>query len=238
MPLRFLKTGLNRYFARQVGREDRPTFFDIQATCPALNRLTEHFPVIRHEFDRACAQANKLPRYHQIDPGERGISASTPGDWKVFMLYLLGHRPPEASRLCPETSQLLDGLPGLVQAFFSILDQGKSIPPHQGPYLGYLRYHLGLHIPTQDPPHLVVNGQTYRWREGEAILFDDSWRHEVINHSAQRRAVLIVDVLRPMPPWPHRVNRFCTQVIARHTYGRQVSKQLRQYAVTERPPIE
>jgi aspartate beta-hydroxylase len=238
MALRFVKTGLNRYFARQVGQDSRPTFFDIEATCPALNRLTECFPVIRGEFDRALAQGGRLPHYHQIDPGERAISASTPGGWKVFMLYLLGYRPSEAGRLCPETSRLLAATPDLVQAFFSILEPGKSIPPHHGPYLGYLRYHLGLRIPTTEPPHIVVNGQSYQWREGEAVLFDDSWRHEVVNHSPDMRAVLIVDVLRPLPPLPHRINRFCTQVIARHTYGRSVMRKLREHAVTERPAID
>jgi aspartyl/asparaginyl beta-hydroxylase (cupin superfamily) len=39
----------------------------------------------------------------------------------------------------------------LFQAFFSILDGGKSIPRHAAPYRGYLRYHLGLKVPKLLP---------------------------------------------------------------------------------------
>jgi hypothetical protein len=46
----------------------------------------------------------------------------------------------------------------------------------------------------------------------------------VVNHSRQTRAVLIVDVRRPLPFVPNLVNRFITNVIARHTYGRKVAK--------------
>ena len=51
------------------------------------------------------------------------------------------------------TCRVLEGVPNLLQAFFSVLDPGKSIPLHKGPYLGYLRYHLGLHSPqSQSAP--------------------------------------------------------------------------------------
>src|SRR4029453_17045489 len=101
-------------------------------------------------------------------------------------------------------------VPNLIQAFFSILEPGKSIPEHEGPYRGYLRYHLGLRVPKDDPPKLVVNGRDYVWKEGEAVLFADSWPHSVVNHSAEIRAVLIVDIRRPLPAIPDRVNRFVT----------------------------
>ena len=238
MGMRFVKSGINHFLAHYVGKRSRPTFFSIDTTCPSLNRITENFAIIRSEFDQAYARTNRMPRYHEIDPGEKAISDTTAGNWNVFMLYLLGHRPEEASRMCPRTSELLAETPNLVQAFFSILDPGKSIPPHHGPYLGYLRYHLGLRIPTADPPRIIVNGRHYHWREGEAVLFDDTWLHEVVNKSRETRAVLIVDVLRPLPPFPHSVNSFCTNVIAKHTYGRHVMKKLRQHATTDRPFIE
>ena len=47
---------------------------------------------------------------------------------------------------------LVAGIPNLFQAFFSILEPGKSIPAHEGPYCGYLRYHLGLIVPEESPP--------------------------------------------------------------------------------------
>ena len=69
-----------------------------------------------------------------------------------------------------------------------------------------------------------LNNQPYQWQEGQAVLFDDSWPHEVKNNSDDFRAVLIIDILRPMPFLPHMINKFTTNVIARFTYGRKVIK--------------
>ena len=231
------KAVLNRYFSRHVGGSRRPVFFNIEETYPALNHVTRHFSVIRDEFERLMQSNLRVPRYHEVDAGERAISATTAHNWNVFMLEILGHRP-EVNRVrCPETCRVLDSVPNKLQAFFSILDPGKSIPLHEGPYLGYLRYHLALRVPRDNPPKIVVNGQSYTWREGEAVLFDDSWPHEVINHSANVRAVLIVDVLRPMPWLPSLVNRLTAQVIARHTYGRKVARKAIELADQPAEPL-
>lgn len=76
---------------------------------------------------------------------------------------------------------------------------GKSVPAHEGPYYGYLRYHLGLRVPKDNPPRIVVNGQNHFWKEGEIVFFDDSWPHEVLKNGNELRAVLIVNMLRPLP---------------------------------------
>jgi aspartyl/asparaginyl beta-hydroxylase (cupin superfamily) len=188
------KSAVNIYFDRYTGGVDRPTFFNIADTCPELNDITAAHSTIRAEFDRLPISAESLPQYHEIDPGEAEISDTTPKRWAVFMLEILGHRLEANRALCPETSRLLDRVPNLIQAFFSILEPSKSIPEHEGPYRGYLRYHLGLRVPKANPPKLVVNGQDYVWQEGEAVLFDDSWPHSVVNHSPETRTVLIVDI--------------------------------------------
>jgi aspartyl/asparaginyl beta-hydroxylase (cupin superfamily) len=102
-------------------------------------------------------------------------------------------------RPLPKTCAALDRIPRpyLSQAFFSILDPGKSIPAHTGPTRAYIRYHLGLRVPKENPPTIRVKDQHYTWKEGESVLFDDSWEHEITNHSNEVRAVLIVDVMRP-----------------------------------------
>jgi aspartyl/asparaginyl beta-hydroxylase (cupin superfamily) len=85
------------------------------------------------------------------------------------------------------------------QAFFSILEGGKSIPTHASPYWGYLRYHLALEVPKEGPqPQMRVGGQWFTWEEGKGFLFDDSWDHELVNENPNLRSVLIVDVTRPM----------------------------------------
>ena len=229
MDYHYFKDLINRLYARYVGYDERPTFFDIEQTFPSLNKITQHFATIKQEFAQVLANTEKLPRYHDIDPGEVDISNATKQNWNVFMLYLLGYQLDKAQTLCPITCDLVKSIPNAIQAFFSILEPGKSIPLHKGPYIGYLRYHLGIHIPQNNPPQIIVNNQAYTWRLGEGVLFDDSWPHEVKNDSDEYRAVLIIDVLRPMPWFPHLVNQFVTNVIGRYFYGRKVIKRALQF---------
>ncbi|CEG60684.1 aspartyl/asparaginyl beta-hydroxylase domain-containing protein [Legionella micdadei] len=235
MDYHYFKDIVNNLYGRYVGYDKRPTFFDIEQTFPALNEITKHFSIIKKEFENVLSNSHQLPRYHDIDPGEADISDATQKNWNVFMLYLLGYQLERAETLCPTLCNLIKQVPNLIQAFFSILEPGKSIPLHKGPYIGYLRYHLGIHVPQNNPPQIIVNNQSYTWREGEAVLFDDSWPHEVRNESDDYRAVLIIDVLRPMPFLPHLVNQFVTNVIGRFFYGRKVVKRALQYDEEVKP---
>ena len=233
------KTALNNYLARHCGGVNRPPYHEVAKSYPPLEDVTGNFPVIRAEFDRLIKEQVALPTYHDIDQGEAKISGTTPAKWSVFMLELLGHRPEVNRARCPLTCNILGRVPGLVQAFFSILDPYKSVPEHDGPYLGYLRYHLGLKVPRINPPCLIVKGQRHIWKEGEGVLFDDSWPHAVENHSPESRAVLIIDVMRPLPFLPRQVNKMFMWV-ARHTYGRKVARRVQDFAATPQvaPPAK
>lgn len=132
---------------------------------------------------------------------------------------------------CPLTTALLHKIPNVYQAFFSILDPKKSIPAHSGSYLGYLRYHLGLQVPKDNPPRMRVKDQIHTWEEGRSIVFDDSWEHEVYNESEDIRAVLIVDFLRPLPLHLHATNWTVTRVLMRHSEeAKQVMERIKKYA--------
>ncbi len=231
MDYHLLKDLLNRYFARYAGGEQRPTFFDVDTIAPALNDLSKNFLIIKKEFERILVQRPRLPAYHEIDPGEHEISnvVDKEKSWKVFMLQLLRHKPVENRQLCPETCALLNRVPNIIQAFFSILEPGKSIPLHNGPYLGYLRYHLGLQIPKVSPPLIEINDQPYTWQEGEHVLFDDTWPHQVKNTSQELRALLIVDILRPMPKLPHFINKAMTYGLGSPFYGRSVVNRVKKF---------
>lgn len=238
MDYHFFKTKLNQFYARYIGFDQRPTFFDIDQTYPSLNLITRQSSTIKKEFADVLLNTKHLPRYHDVDPGENAISNTTPKNWNVFMIYLLGYQLDEARELCPTICSLLDKVPHLIQAFFSILEPGKSIPLHEGPYLGYLRYHLGVKVPLNNPPQIIVNNQSYTWREGEAVLFDDSWPHEVKNNSDDYRAVLIIDVLRPLPFLPKIINQLVTNIIARYTYGRKTMKRAAKYGGEVKPFVQ
>lgn len=237
MDYHVFKSMLNNYYARYIGGKKRLTFFDIEKTFPALNLITQNYAIIKEEFKKIYKIKPDMPLYHEIDPGESEISNTTEKNWKVFMLYLLGHKPKDNREACPKTCAVLDQIPNLVQAFFSVLEPGKSIPLHEGPYFGYLRYHLGIQVPAINPPRLYVNSQEYIWREGEGVLFDDSWPHAVENTCEDLRVVLIVDILRPMPKIPAFLNKLATGILARYTYGRRVMRRIKGSQGNEVPII-
>jgi aspartate beta-hydroxylase/beta-hydroxylase len=224
------KSAVNGFLLRYVGGNKRPVFFDIDAICPQLRELERAYPQIRKELDALMADRVAMPNYHEVNRPATEISSTTQGNWKVFMLELLGHKPEQNRVRCPATVAAVDKVPGVLQAFFSVLDPGKSIPLHDGPYIGYLRYHLGLRVPKDEPPSIVVAGQPYTWKEGEGVMFDDSWPHEVINHSREPRVVLIVDVPRPMPLLPNLVNKGLLWGIAAPLYGKKVVAKVDRYS--------
>lgn len=238
MDYHYFKDKLNQFYGRYFEVSKRPTYFNIDETFPALNAITEHFETIQSEFNQVLQNINHFPRYHDIDPGEAEISNACEKQWNIFMVHLLGYDMSDAKQYCPNLSELLQKVPNLIQAFFSILEPGKSIPLHEGPYLGYLRYHLGIHIPKDNPPQIVINKQPHVWQEGKAVLFDDSWPHEVKNESQEYRTVLIIDVLRPMPFMPHLLNLFVTKTIARYFYGRKVIKRTQKYGGAVKPIMQ
>jgi len=193
---------------RRAGGEQRPVFFDVEATLPELRRIDDDYDAIREELMALLPERASMPRYHEVDERQDGISNADERDWRVFFVYLFGQedRLPN-SRLCPRTVAAVRGIPGVLNAFFSILEAGKSVPAHEGPSYHYLRYHTAFRVPSTKPPTLRVKDRYHTWAEGESLLFDDSWEHEVTNESDSERVVLIVDVVRPGPWWLRLLHR-------------------------------
>jgi aspartyl/asparaginyl beta-hydroxylase (cupin superfamily) len=120
-------------------------------------------------------------------------------DWKIFPLIAYGIRSQPNIALCPKTWRILQCVPGLKTAMFSILEPGKPIPPHRGPYNGVLRLHLGLIVPEpRDRLGIRVGVERRHWEEGRVLIFDDAFEHEVWNEATQTRVVLFVDFAKPL----------------------------------------
>ena len=183
---------LGPLYRRLAGGERRPVFHDVRRTLPELRRIDENYDAIRRELLGVLPAVSGMRRYHEVDPRQRAISAAGEGSWRVFF-------PLRNRDRCPRTSEIVEGIPGVLQAFFSILEPGKSVPSHEGPGSYYLRYPTAFLVPEQDPPTLRVKDRHDTWKEGESVLFDDSWDHEVVNRSRDTRIVLITDVRRPLP---------------------------------------
>jgi hypothetical protein len=70
-------------------------------------------------------------------------------------------------------------------AMFSILQPGKHLPPHRGPYKGLLRVHLGIDVPVAaDASWIEVGGTRLHWQEGKIVVFDDTFVHHAANDAS------------------------------------------------------
>ncbi|WP_279481979.1 aspartyl/asparaginyl beta-hydroxylase domain-containing protein [Aureimonas sp. SK2] len=164
---------------------------------PWARAVEAEWRLIREELDRVLVRKGDLPAFHEISSEVRSISSDQ--NWKTFFLCGYGIKSEEAIRQCPETWRILQKIPGLKSAMFSIFEPGKHLPPHRGPYNGVLRFHLGLLVP--DEPEKIgirIADETRHWREGEALIFDDAYEHEAWNHSDAVRVVLFVDFEKPL----------------------------------------
>ena len=92
--------------------------------------------------------------------------------WKVFGLYAFGNKLEENCQLCPQTTQLVEKIPGLTTAGFSRLASGTKITPHVGYSDKVLRCHLGLIVPLACA--LRVGSKTKSWQRGKCFIFDDT----------------------------------------------------------------
>jgi beta-hydroxylase len=81
---------------------------------------------------------------------------------------------------------------------FAMLPPGARLVKHRDPYAGSLRYHLGLVTPNDDDCYIEVDGQHYSWKDGEAVMFDETYIHHAENKTDQNRIVLFIDVKRPV----------------------------------------
>jgi aspartyl/asparaginyl beta-hydroxylase (cupin superfamily) len=133
----------------------------------------------------------------------------------VFSLYAFGNRDHAHCDLCPETTRLVESIPGLITAGFPSLKPGTHILPHVG--YAYtvddagnltrselnntvVRGHLGLVIPESYSGFgraLEVEDELHDCSEGQCVYFDDTVLHQVWNRTEGTRVVLLFDFQRP-----------------------------------------
>lgn len=119
--------------------------------------------------------------------------------WNTMTFYVNGRRQEEACERAPELAKIADAMLEYEEGeltMVSALNPGSHIPPHVGPLNGILRCHLPLHIP--DGCGLRVGGKDVEWEEGKILVFDDSFVHEVWNHSDEVRIVLFFNAWHPV----------------------------------------
>jgi aspartyl/asparaginyl beta-hydroxylase (cupin superfamily) len=178
---------------------------------PVTKVLEDSYPVIKGEFEKMQDRLDDFAPFQDISPDQLYISDDD--KWKMFFLKAGKVRFDRNCQEFPETMKIIDSEKNLVSAYFSVIGPRKMLMPHEGPWCGVLRMHLGLQIPTEGKGCvLVVNQQEYRWEEGKAVVFDDTYEHIAVNMTDKNRIVLFLDYMRPLP-WPlNWINHFVVYI--------------------------
>jgi aspartate beta-hydroxylase len=136
----------------------------------------------------------------------RGLAE--PPSWNGYYFFRHGERRADNCAACPITAAALDALPLArvrdhgPEVLYSVFSPGTHLLPHCGVTNTRVVGHLPLMIP--DDCALRVGGEDHHWREGEVVVFDDTFEHEAWNRSDQTRAVMIFDLWNPFLSQPER----------------------------------
>jgi beta-hydroxylase len=226
---------VDRAIARQSAIPTTP-FLD-PAAFPWMRRLEANWEVVRGELDTVLARMDALPNFQDISTDQYNL---TDDDlWKTFFLYGYGFRSDANCARCPQTDRLVRSIPGMQTAMFSIFAPHKRIPPHDGPYKGVVRYHLGLRVPRErELAGIRVGPETAHWSEGASLVFDDTYEHEAWNDSDEVRVVLFVDFMRPLRQPMKAVNAAVIKAIGYSPFIQDAKRRHleweRRYAALER----
>jgi len=162
---------------------------------PELDILRQNSAIIREEGLKLM----ELSRMRTPDgKDDAGFNSFAKAGWKRFYLKWYGDSHPSAERLCPRTTELLRGISSVKAAMFTALPPGAVLNPHKDPYAGSMRYHLGLVTPNDDGCFIDVDGERYSWRDGEGVIFDETFIHTAENRTDVERLILFCDVDRPL----------------------------------------
>ncbi|MFN3725832.1 MAG: aspartyl/asparaginyl beta-hydroxylase domain-containing protein [Allosphingosinicella sp.] len=121
--------------------------------------------------------------------------------WGAYHFWQGGAVVQDHAARCPATMTAIEHAPmpriagRSPMALWSALKPGTHIEAHHG----MLNTRLIVHVPLLAPEGCAirVGHETRSWREGEALIFDDSFEHEAWNRSTELRVILLFEIWRP-----------------------------------------
>jgi hypothetical protein len=170
---------------------------------PWLAEIEQAVPDMQAELRAVLADGQDFAPYVEAN-GDRPRAANplvNNPKWGAYYFWRNGEIVTENAARCPVTMQALTHAPmPLISqrspiALWSLLKPDTHIQPHHG----LLNTRLICHIPLIVPHSCAirVGNETRSWREGEALIFDDSFEHEAWNKSDETRVILLLEIWRP-----------------------------------------
>ena len=209
-----------RFDERLVNHSLAPLDAPLDADAPPWARTVRaHWPAVREELDGLLSDGVRLPETDDLVGSDQGAE----GRWTTYVMTWYGRWVPENCRRCPRTTEMLEQVPGLQVAGFTVLGPHTRIPVHQGPTKSF-RWQMGVRIP--DPVGscgLRIGDDTVIWSDGGTLAFDDRSPHEAWNDSEEDRYVLFIQVPWPIGGWRgvlHRTIQHAFGAVVRSIPGR------------------
>jgi aspartyl/asparaginyl beta-hydroxylase (cupin superfamily) len=170
---------------------------------PWLAEMEAAIPEIRAELEAVLAEEGAFIPYVESEPKRPPALHLLLNDprWSVFHLWKHGAPVAGNAERCPKTMAALERAPmprvrgRSPMALFSLLRPGAHIAGHNGLLNTRLICHLPLIVPGRC--RLRVGNEVREWKEGKALIFDDSVEHEAWNDSDSTRVVLLFEIWRP-----------------------------------------
>ena len=172
---------------------NRP-FVDV-SRFPELSPLRDNWQTIREEAVKLFGEGHirAAAKYNDL-----GFNSFFRTGWKRFYVKWYDEPLPSARALCPRTVEFVQSIPSVNAAMFALLPPGGKLGAHRDPFAGSLRYHLGLITPNSEACRIFVDGEPYFWRDGEAVMFDETFIHRAENKTDVTRVILFCDIERPL----------------------------------------
>ena len=181
-----------------------PISDDLLGEFPEAAELRGNFAAFRAEA-LEISTGHKLPINHEIMPEQRHFFEHDRIPWQMVPLRAYGFDYPENLARMPLMADFLRRNPHVVSATISVFPGGKHLRPHKGPFKGVWRYHLAYLVQDlgegRTSAELTIDGRQVFLREGDDLLWDDTYMHEARNRSDSPRIVLLLDVMRKDHPW-------------------------------------
>ena len=183
---------------------DTGGFLDPQSH-PIVPALKSAFPEIQAEFDEVMNNQQVLKPFMGHagqDDLKTYVSGNENASWDAFFFYRHGTRFEAAQHRCPNTSKVLESIDlcridgQSPEICFSVLQPGSRIEPHFGVTNARVVVHLPLRVPNGCYFELTDVGRHF-WKEGEPLVFDDTFEHSALNPSDKPRGILLMDAWHP-----------------------------------------
>ncbi len=175
-------------------RTGKPLHIDKQLNFPESSLLESNWKEIYAELEQFRNENKALPKFHQVDKSNYKISFDNGPAWRTIVLKAYDGYFAHNCKQFPKTVALLKDIDCISTAMFSILEPHVHIPPHTGKLSGLWRYHLALSVPTSPECFIIIHEEKYNWKQGEGILFNDTYLHSVANNTEEYRIVLFLDI--------------------------------------------